>query len=355
MEIEHKLDGTQVEYGYIWWKTKKENKKYKQVLPDGEFTIDLQGRRLSNKRVDWKIGRVSIGRIMQEIFQKDDVIIISKSSDEKTVVVRKKESGYRPPKDLEHLPLVSKLREIQRNSNNPTMFENALVDAFNELGFSAKHIGGRDEPDVFINDEFNTILDAKTTKEGVISERYINFDAMERYKEKYDARHIGVVAPGFSEGYIRETAERKGIILIETEAICKILQNHTVYPYEIEQIVEILFESGKHVITPQDVPPPTIDQEQLIDIVAKTMHILKNFEKANILTFSGNDLRIALLGQGLNYEADEIDNALKFLSTQPFSVLRKQDDEYSLTDKVDSILKKIGLLSQAFNRMSGVG
>jgi len=22
MEIEHKLDGTQVEYGYIWWKTK---------------------------------------------------------------------------------------------------------------------------------------------------------------------------------------------------------------------------------------------------------------------------------------------------------------------------------------------
>jgi len=355
MEIEHKLDGTQVEYGYIWWKKKKENEKYKQVFPEGEFTIDLEGRRLSNKKVDWKMGRVSIGpKIMQELFQKDDIVIISKSTDGRTVVVRKKESGYRPPKGQElELHLVSKLRESQRNSDNPTIFEKVLVDAFNGLGFSARHIGGRDEPDIFIDDNFNIILDAKTTKEGIITERYINFDAMDRYKEseKYEAKYIGVVAPGFSEGYIRETAKKRGIILIETEAICRILQNHAIYQYEPNRIVEILFESEKSIITPDDIPPSTIDQEKLIDVVAKTIPILKHFEKANITTFSSNNLRIALLGQGLDYGVEEIENALKFLSTNPFSILQKQDDKYSPTGSIGSILKKIGLLIQAFNRM----
>ncbi|MDI6855919.1 MAG: hypothetical protein QMD21_03940 [Candidatus Thermoplasmatota archaeon] len=245
------------------------------------------------------------------------------------------------------------MRVAQRDSENPSIFEKALVEAFKALGFSAKHMGGRDEPDIFINDELNIILDSKTTKEGVITERYINFDAMDRYKEseKYRAKHIGVVAPGFSEGYIRETAKKRGIVLIETEAICRLLQNHATYPYETKRIVEILFDSSKSMITPEDIPPSTIDQEKLIDVVAKTLPILKHFEKANIATFSGNDLRIALLGQGCNYDIDEIENALKFLSTKPFSILQKQHDKYSPTDNIDSILKKVVLLIQAFNKM----
>ena len=352
MEIEHKLDGTQVEYGFIWWKKKTENEKYKRVFPEGEFTLDLEGEKLS-KKVDWKMGRVSVGKkIMQKYFQKDDIVIISKSPDGRTVVVRKKESGYKPPKPPEpvDLPLVTKLRESQRDSEDPTRFEKALVEAFNALGFSAVHIGGRDEPDIFINDKFNIILDSKTTKEGVISERYINFDAMDRYKEseKYQARYVGVVAPGFSEGYIRDTAKKRGIVLIETGAICRLLQNHATYPYETNRVVEILFKSDKDVITTKDIPPSTVDQEKLIEIVAK---ILSDIKLTRIISFSSRELHIAYSWHGLDYESDEIENALKFLSVAPFSVLQKQGDEYSLTGDIESILKKIGLLLQAFNRI----
>lgn len=339
MEIEHRLDGTQVQYGYIWWKT-KENDKYKQVFPEGRFTIDLEGKKVSGRKVDWKMGRVSIGKkSMQELFQKDEIVLISKSPDG-GVVVRKKLAG--PPN------LVAELREAQRNSEDPTVFEKTLVKAFNGLGFSTKHIGGRDEPDILINDDFNIIFDSKTTKEGVISERYINFDAMERYKEKYKARHVGVVAPGFSEGYIRETAERKGVVLIETETICKILQNHAIYPYELDRIVEILFESGKYVITPEDVRPSTIDQQKLIEIVAR---LLSDIKLAGKTSFSSQELHIAYSWRGLNYESDEIENALEFLSAVPFSILQKENDEYSLTSSIESILKKIGLLLQAFSTM----
>ncbi|PJB21941.1 MAG: hypothetical protein CO114_02710 [Euryarchaeota archaeon CG_4_9_14_3_um_filter_38_12] len=254
-----------------------------------------------------------------------------------------------PSQITEDLPLCKELRESQRNSENPTIFEEVLVKTFQHLGFSAEHIGGRDEPDVLIED-YKTILDSKTTKEGGITERYINFDAMERYKEKYNAKHIGIVAPGFSEGYIRETAEKKGFVLIEAEAICEILKNHSDYSYEPKQIVKILFESGKHIITPKDIPSSTIEQEKLIKIIAK---ILSDIESIGKPSFSSRELHIAYSWQKLNYEVDEIEKALKFLSSPPFSVLQKQDDEYYLTSDINSILKKIGLLLHAFKMRGG--
>lgn len=348
MEIEHKLEGTQVDYGYIWWKSGK-NDEYRQVFPQGEFTIELQGKRISGKKVDWGRPGVSIGkRAMQELFHKDDVVLISKSPDG-TVVVRKKHEGFNKRSEINaDLPLITRLRESQRNSEDPTSFEKVLFEAFNALGFSAKHIGGRDEPDILIDDNFNIILDSKATKEGVISERYINFDAMERYKEKYAAKHIGVVAPGFSEGYIRETAKKRGIILIETEAIFKILQNHAIYPYEPYKIVKILFESGRYVITPRDIPPSTIEQEKLIELIAK---ILSDIKLTRRTSFFSRELQSAYSWQALDYSTDDIENALIFLSEPPFNIIQKADDKYSLTDSIEPILKKISLLLQAFNKM----
>ena len=151
MGIEHVLYGTQVKFGYIWWK-RSENDKYGQVFPEGEFTIDLEGKRISGKKVDWNMARVSIGKKpMQKLFQKDDTVIISKSHDG-IVAVRKKGIKIPPPTEL---PLVKKLREAQRNSEDPTVFEKVLVDAFNTLGFSARHIGGPNEPDILLENQDN--------------------------------------------------------------------------------------------------------------------------------------------------------------------------------------------------------
>jgi len=255
--------------------------------------------------------------------------------------------GTPGPSITEDLTLCNELRESQRDSDNPTIFEEVLVRTFQKLGFSAKHIGGRDEPDVLIED-YKTILDAKTTKEGVISETYVNFNALKRYKEKYTMEYIGVIAPGFSAGNIRDTAYREGIMLIETEAICKILQNHTIYPYETGQIIKILFASGKGIITSRDIPPSTIGQEKLIGIVSKLLSDIKRTRKTS---FSSRELHSAYLWQGLNYKFDEIENAFEFLSTVPFSILQKQNDSYSLTGEIDSVLKKIGLLLKAFDQM----
>jgi len=178
MEIEHRLYGWQVKYGYIFWGI-RENDKYQKVFPEGEFTIDLEGKKISGKKVDWNQGRVSIGKKpMQELFKKDDIVLISKSPDGKTVVVRKKES---------------------------------------------------------------------------------------------------------------------------------------------------------------------INQEKLIEIVAKLLSDIEMIDGRSI-----EELHIAYRLQRLNYETNEIENALKFLSTAPFSIISRQENRYYVPE-----LKKIGLLLQACNKMKG--
>ena len=248
------------------------------------------------------------------------------------------------------LPIEERLLETQRNSDEPTMFEKAIAEAFNLFNLPAKQIGGRDEPDILLElGDDKIILDAKSTKKGdITSETAIGFERLERYKENYNARYIGVIGPGFSEGYIRETAKKRGIVLIETDAICRISQNHAIYPYEPNHIVEILFKSDKDIITSKDIPPSTIDQEKLIEIVAKILSDIKLTRKTS---FSSQELHSAYSWQGLNYEPDEIENALKFLSVAPFSLFQKQNGKYSLTGDIEAMMKKVGLLLQAFNKI----
>jgi len=54
-----------------------------------------------------------------------------------------------------------------------------------------KYIGGRDKPDILLRTlGHRIVVDAKTTKEDAISEAYINFDALDRYRESYKAENV---------------------------------------------------------------------------------------------------------------------------------------------------------------------
>lgn len=347
MEIEHTLDGTQVDYGYFWW-PKKQNDHYKKVFPDNEFTIDLEGKRISGKRVDWSMGRVSIGKKpMQELFQKDERVKISRQSNG-VVVVRKLGPRIPPPPLAGEHPLCVKLHETQRDSENPSQFEKAVAEAFSFLGFTTKHIGGKDEPDVLLED-IKAIIDSKTTKEGVISERYINFDAMERYRDNHSASFLAVVAPGFSEGNIRDTSAKKGITLIETEAITKLIENHAQYPYELALISAVLFESDKTVISATDIPSSLVNEDTLIQLSSDILGILKKSGKASITVAK---LITFYELQGQHYSADDIEKALNFISTPPFLILQKEGEEFKLTVNLQMLARKTGLLVEIYSRFS---
>lgn len=347
MEIEHTLYGTQVKYGYIWWRSIN-NDRYRQIFPDGDFTIDLEGRRISGRQVDWSSHRVSIGQnVMQELFTEDEKVKISKQADN-LVVVQKLGGRIFSPQPPPGHPLSVKLRETQRDSDNPSHFENAVAEAFSFLGFNTRHIGGKDEADVILED-IKAVIDTKTTKESVISERYINFDAMERYRNNHLASFTAVVAPGFSEGNIRDTSAKRGITLIETEALCKLIENHAQYPYELNTITAVLFKSDKTVISSTDIPSSLIDEEKLIELAASILNVLKvSGRKA----FTVTELMTYYEFKGLDYNADEIAKALLFLSSPPLLILQSERDQYKITVNFQTLIKKMGLIVDIYSRFS---
>jgi hypothetical protein len=346
-ELEHTLYGTQVDFGFFWWSRKK-NDLYKKVFPDGEFTIDLEGKPISGRKVDWSRPGVSIGKKpMQEFFQKDDQVRITRQSNGVVVVGKLGTRIPTPQPGVEH-PLSIKLHETQRDSENPSQFEKAVAEAFSFLGFTTKHIGGKDEPDVFLED-IKAIIDSKTTKEGVISERYINFDAMERYRDNHSASFLAVVAPGFSEGNIRDTSAKKGITLIETEAITKLIDNHALYPYELALISAVLFESEKTVISATDIPSSLVNEDTLIQLSSDILGILKKSGKKSITVAKLNTFYEL---QGQHYSTDDIEKALNFISTPPFLILQKEGDEFKLTVNLQMLAKKTGLLFAIYSRFS---
>lgn len=250
----------------------------------------------------------------------------------------------------ENMSPVDRLRETQHNSENPELFEEALTEAFQQLGARAVHKGGANEPDVLLEISGRRIVvDAKTTKERVISEAYINFDALERYKEGYEAEHVGVVAVGFSKGYVRDTAEKRGVVLIETEAVCKALENHAVYPYTPQHIYEMVFDSSRTLITPEDIPPSTSGVSGQIEVIKEVLSVLRRLRQSNL-----DELLVICRYVGLDIEKETIEDALTFLSSPPLNIVKEEDGVYSLTLDFDEMLKRLALLHEALPTLEPV-
>lgn len=234
------------------------------------------------------------------------------------------------------------LREKQRDSRHPKDFEKELCLAFNALQIDAKHLGGSNEPDIILHIcNGRVTIDAKTKKEGVIAENRVNFDAMERYRENDQPIATAVIAPGFSTGNIRDTARKKGIVLIETEAICKLLQNHKIYPYNEEGIYNNLFNVSREVIMPEDISPSTAQQESKLEIIQQI------FGLKDIRTFTLYNLKFLLQAHGIASTDANLQEVLEFLGEAPLNILVEAQDEYSFTTDLDTIKKRLGLVFTA--------
>lgn len=241
------------------------------------------------------------------------------------------------------MSFIDNLLETQHDSENPGLFEEAITEAFQQLGAQAGHKGGANEPDVLLDiSEYKIVIDTKTTKEKSIGEGYINFDALERYKEDYGADIVAVVAVGFSRGNVRDTAEKRGVILIETEAICKTLENHMFYPYKPQHVYEMMFGRGRTVITPEDIEPSTKNLKGEIKVLEQVLSGLKRLHRANI-----DSLHLICRYVGLDIKKEEIEEALIFLSSPPLDIVKKEEGTYSLTIDFDEILKRLALLHEA--------
>ena len=138
----------------------------------------------------------------------------------------------------------------------------------------------------------------------------------------------------------------------ETEALCKLIENHAQYPYELNSISAALFESDKTVISSTDIPSSLIDENTLIELVASILNVPK-MSGRQIITVA--ELKTFYQLQGYHYSSDEIEKALLFLSIPPLPILQIEPDHFKLTVDFQALLKKIGLLIDIYSRFSRFG
>ena len=100
--------------------------------------------------------------------------------------------------------------ELLNARNNPDLLEECVCDAFRILGFDARHIGKKNEPDgIAIANlpadkagtprRYKVSLEAKSKRDadGKVSAQSVDISAVIRHRDKYECDHAVVVGPAF--------------------------------------------------------------------------------------------------------------------------------------------------------------
>lgn len=154
----------------------------------------------------------------------------------KTIYLHKeitKEEFHKPTQELKTVVL-SEVEKIKSNlilnsvnSDNSSLFEEAIASCFKYLGFECEHIGGAGNTDVLVSKPYRIILEAKTTTRDGISKIY--FTRLKQHKEKHKADFIAVIGNDFEPAVIRDS-EIEHTLLIKTKILCDLLDLNNEYP-----------------------------------------------------------------------------------------------------------------------------
>lgn len=146
--------------------------------------------------------------------------------------------------------LLYDLRTSSIDSSNPTNFEKVLQKYFEELGFFSELIAKSGTTDILLTAPtapkftYKVNIDAKTNREGKITESLIDFETLKEHKEKHKAQYVVVVGKSFVGSRLIKRAESNGIALIDVDVLETLLKNHQKYPLQAIEYLPIFQQKG---------------------------------------------------------------------------------------------------------------
>lgn len=146
--------------------------------------------------------------------------------------------------------LLYELRTRSEDSNNPRRFEEILQLAFKELGFDSKLLAKSGTTDILLTAptvpefSYRVNVDAKTNKNGKITENLIDFETLKEHKEKHKAKYVVVVGKSFVGTRLIKRAENNGIALIDIDTLEILLKNNRKFPLRALEYLPIFEQSG---------------------------------------------------------------------------------------------------------------
>lgn len=145
--------------------------------------------------------------------------------------------------------LRAKLLKAHRETQDPTIFEELIAEAFDFLGLEVETKGGAGKTDVLVwasigPRSYRAIVDGKTTAAGNVGKAQVNFETLKKHREANNADYCMVIGPGFSKGDLEASARDNRVTLIKTTTLAEILQLHAQTPFSLIDLEDFFTAYG---------------------------------------------------------------------------------------------------------------
>lgn len=294
------------------------------------------------ERVDWTRYRVTpLGKLLADEMTLELPRALKGIGDAELVEAQAPE----PPSTQK---IAADLREYSRRSDASTEFEIAVADAFRFLGFNSEHLGGSGRTDVVVDahlpdkDGYRTIVDAKASATGMITDNLIKFDALKDHQKKHRADFGMVVGPDFADR-VREWAVNNNFTLLTVEDLVGLLERHAEHPLTLPEL-RILFERTGDDLA--DIEEQYSAAERSAALLTKLIELLYAEAREEDPLLDGY---ISL--ENVNYvlrkelsprpSASAVEDCLQFLAHDLVRGVVRTGSKYKLADAPSNIMRRL--------------
>ena len=247
--------------------------------------------------------------------------------------------------------LIGRIRKCAVTGSLNAELEVAVTEAFEQIGFSAKHVGGSGDTDGLAIaelpeiDRYSVIFEAKATSASTVPESQVNFEAIKRHRRKNNSAYVALVGVKFSKSTV-ESAVANDVAVITTEDLTSLLERHQVTPLSVSELRAAFEPSHSNL---EGVDPAFERLDGALSLAASIVNILRNESIENDPEDRGfvsvDNLRWALRSVDVRATRDEIRESLALLMHPVISAVKQgSDSRYGLADSPNVIARRVHAL-----------
>lgn len=178
---------------------------------------------------------------------------------------------------------------------------------------------------------YKVAIEAKTNKEGKITENLVNFDALKEHKKKHDADFIVIVGKNFN-GRLKRFAENNQVLLLDIDNLELLVKRHQVYPLQAIEYKKLFNQVGEVDISILD---STYNRMRRYNVLFKSIiqTLIENSDDEftkGILTIREIYMLIKSIDEFNDEDLtkEEVDNMLNLLSNPLIGCVGKEKNGY---------------------------
>jgi hypothetical protein len=250
----------------------------------------------------------------------------------------------------------------------PHEFESALAEAFAFLGFAVERLGGPGETDLVLTahlgaDSYRVIVDAKTSKNGKVTENQINWPVLAQHRKHHGATDAVVVGEEFGGGNLLRFATEYGVTLLRTADLGAVLERHAATPFTLLDLRDLFATTGSNHEGLAALRRRSADAQRrwrlLGAVIAReavrwtaSPHHARIPQPPRLIAEALYAVFIAQAGQAGNLSdvpsLDDLKAALEFLSNPALGILRRlpESDAFHLTLNPQMAWRRLSALAR---------